>query len=357
MKKLTVAVLFGGVSNEHEVSLNSAVYVLNCLLRSLFEVLPIGIMKNGRWCLYSGEIEKIGTGEWVKDEKNCKPVIFSSDPEFKGFLRLEHGSRCFLMKADCVFMVLHGRNGEDGRLQGFFEAARMPFVGSDALSSAMCMDKEITHRILESNGIKMSKYLVITKNELKNLKNFCYEVEKNLNFPVFVKPANSGSSVGISKCGVESELKDAVLKAFKHDDKVICEQAIVNCQEIECAVLGNSEPEVAEFLGEIKSTNEFYDYDSKYKNSSELLIPANLSEETEKEVKEIAIKAFKTIGCKGLARVDFLISENEGVVLNEINTMPGFTKISLFPKLWEKSGLKGPSLVEKLVMFAIHGEE
>lgn len=353
MKKLNVAVVFGGVSNEHEISLKSAYYILNNLARGLFEVIPIGITKAGQWFFYSGSIEKIPTGEWENDKQNCKAVVFSPNPETKGFLRLEPESKCFLMKVDCVFLVLHGRNGEDGRLQGFFEAAKMPFVGPGSLSSALCMDKELTHRILESCGIKMAKYMAIRKVDLKFLSNFCKNVEQKLQFPVFVKPANCGSSVGVSKCEQPDELERAILKAFDHDDKAICEQAVLNCHEVECAVLGNENPVAAEVLGEIEASGKFYDYDSKYKVESKLTIPANLSEKTTREVKEIAIKAFKAIGCRGLSRVDFLVNDSDGIILNEINTLPGFTEISMFPKLWADSGLKGPKLIEKLVELAM----
>lgn len=353
MEKLNVAVLFGGVSSEHEVSLNSAYYILNVLPRRLFEIFPVGISKEGRWFFYSGSIEKIPDGSWVNDKENCKPVVFSADPEFRGFLRLEPNSKCFLMKVDCVFLALHGRNGEDGRLQGFFEAAKMPFVGSGLLGSALCMDKELTHKILESYGIKMAKYLAIRRRGLKFLADFCRDLESSLKLPVFVKPANSGSSVGVSKCVSPQEFHDAILKAFEFDDKVVCEQAVSNCREVECAVIGNENPVAADCLGEIESSGEFYDYDSKYKVESKLTIPANLSDEIVKEVRQTAVKAFKAIGCRGFARVDFLISEDEGVVLNEINTLPGFTEISMFPKLWAASGLKGPQLLEKLVRLAL----
>lgn len=352
LNKLKIAVLFGGVSTEHEVSLISATYILKNLQRDLFEVLPIGISKDGRWFFYSGPIEKIETGEWVADEKNCKPVIFSHNPNFKGFLRLEAGSRCFLMKVDCVFFVLHGRNGEDGRLQGFFEAAGVPFVGCGTVSSANCMDKQITHIILEHAGIKMAKFETVFKKDLMNLGRFCKKVEKSLKFPVFVKPANSGSSVGISKCKKTNELEDAILKAFQFDCKVICEQAIEGCREVECAVLGNENPE-ASVIGEIKSKNDFYDYDSKYKLDSQLLIPAQIDKETAQKVQQIAIKAFETMECSGLARVDFLIDENNEIFLNEINTMPGFTKISMYPMLWKNSGIEGKVLIKKLVDLAI----
>ena len=353
MEKLKVAVLFGGVSSEYEVSLETAHNVLTNLPRREFEVFPIGITKQGRWFFYSGPIEKIPNGDWAFDEKNCKPVVFSADPAVKGFLRLEANSKCFLMKVDCIFLALHGRNGEDGRLQGFFEAAKIPFVGSGLIGSALCMDKELTHKILESHGIKMAKYLSIKSQDLGSIDDFCKDLEKKLKFPLFIKPANSGSSIGISKCTHLQYVKDAILKAFEFDNKVVCEQAISNCREIECAVIGNDNPVAAECLGEIEASGEFYDYDSKYRIESKLTIPANLSEETAKKVRQIAVDAFKAVGCRGFARVDFLISEEDGTVLNEINTLPGFTGISMFPKLWAASGLKTPQLLAKLVKLAL----
>lgn len=353
MEKLRIAVLFGGVSNEHEISLASATYVINSLPRSKFEVFPIGISKSGDWFFYTGSVDDIATGKWILNEDACKRVVFSSDTKFRGFLRFEGASKFFLMKVDCVFLMLHGKNGEDGRLQGFFEAANMPIVGSGSVSSANCMDKEITHIILENAGIKMVQFKSICKNNLKQIEKFCSEVAKSLKFPVFVKPANSGSSIGVSKCKEAAELKAAILKAFEVDFKVICEQGVENFKEIECAVLGNSEPKAAEFLGEIKATNDFYDYDSKYKIESELIVPAKLSNDVSEKVRQIAVKAFKAMGCSGLARVDFFVGEGYDVILNEINTLPGFTKISMYPKLWAQSGLKGADLMTKLVDLAM----
>ena len=353
MEKLKIAVLFGGVSSEHEISLKSATYILNNLSRIKFEVFPIGISKQGNWFFYSGSIDDVATGKWILNENACKRVVFSSDSNFKGFLRFEGESRFLLMKVDCIFLTLHGRNGEDGRLQGFFEAANMPFVGCGSISSANCMDKEMTHIILEHAGIKMAKFKSIKSTNLNQLDKFCLEVKKSLNLPIFVKPANAGSSIGISKCSDFSELNDAILKAFEIDSKVICEEGIENCKEVECAVLGNSSPNTADYLGEIKAGNDFYDYDSKYEIDSQLIIPANLSSECSKQVKKIAIEAFSAMGCRGLARVDFLIGEGDDVILNEINTLPGFTKISMYPKLWEKSGLNGSALLSNLIDLAL----
>lgn len=350
MKKTRVAILFGGVSSEYEVSLNSAFYVINNLSKDKFEVIPIGITKSGHWLYYPGPVEKIPTDEW-KDDLDCCPAIISPDATHGGILKIMEDFEFALLKIDCVFPVLHGANGEDGRMQGLLEMANIPYVGCGVLSSAICMDKVYMRTLLDYVGIKGSNWDVVNKSEIKNIKACCQRVAEKLSFPIFTKPANAGSSIGISKCNNIEELHSGILTAFSHDDKVLCEEGIVG-KEIECAVIGNSNPK-ASILGQIVPDNDFYDYTAKYKADSKLIIPASLSDDVSDKVREIAVRAYKIMECKGLSRVDFFVTDDE-IYLNEINTLPGFTSISMYPKLWEKSGIEYGTLLENLIELAMN---
>ncbi len=351
MKKIKVAVLFGGVSSEYEVSLNSAFNVISNLSKEKFEIIPIGITKNGHWLYYPGPIEKIPTDQW-KDDLDCCPAIISPDSTHGGILKIMENFKFALLKIDCVFPVLHGSNGEDGRMQGLLEMSGIPYVGCDVLSSAVCMDKVLTRVLLDYFSVKGTKWRHINKKDIEKLDSFCESISKSLQFPIFTKPANAGSSVGISKCHNIDELRHGILVAFAHDDKVLCE-AGVDGKEIECAVIGNSEPK-ASIPGQIVPCNEFYDYDAKYESDSRLEIPAPIDEKTSQEIKNIAIKAYKLLGCSGFARIDFFVTnDTNDIYLNEINTIPGFTKISMYPKLWAQEGVKYSELLENLIELAI----
>lgn len=338
MKK-KVAILFGGQSTEHEVSRVSAASVLRNIDLNEFQVYPIGITKNGKWFEYTGSIDKIETGEWEKDE----------------FYKAADGQRIlFNREVDVVFPVMHGMYGEDGTIQGLCKLVELPCVGPSIMSSAVCMDKVYTKYVLENFGIKQAKYVVVNAHEyIKNKEEILKKIEEKLGYSVFIKPSNSGSSVGISKAHNREELEKGLEFALKFDRKILVEETI-NAREIEVAVLGNDEP-VAAIPGEIIPAKEFYDYEAKYSNAeSKLLIPAALSEEKLEIVKEEAIKIYKILDCAGMSRVDFLVDKKtEEIYLNEVNTLPGFTKISMYPKMWQASGKTYSQLITELIELAV----
>ncbi len=348
LKKLKIAVLFGGVSFEHEVSLKSAFNVIENLKQE-FEVVPIGINKRGEWFLYFGDLIKIKNGEW-EQEANV-PIIFSLNRGFKGFLKVEENCSFTKIDVDCVFPVLHGQNGEDGKLMGAFEIAAIPYVGCNLLSSALCMNKILTHELLHYYGIRVAKWESLKKVDLEKLEEKLYYIAKNLLFPIFTKPAGCGSSIGIRKCNNFNELKEGILNAFSYDEEVICEE-FIDGKEVECAVLGGLNPK-ASAVGEISSFRDFYDYDSKYKYDSTLIIPAQINSDVAENIKKLSVKAFKLLGCYGLSRVDFFVTKKNEVILNEINTMPGFTNISMYTKLWEESKIKTKDLLKELIYLAL----
>lgn len=349
MAKLKVAVLFGGVSSEHEISLISAYSVLTNMPKDMYDIMCIGITKKGHWMYYPGEYENIKDGTWENDP-DCSTAILSPDRVHRGIIVIGK-DEVFLRKVDVVFPVLHGANGEDGSVQGLCQLAGLPFVGCDMTSSAVCMDKSLTHTVLDAAGIKTAKYVTLMRHSLGGMEDICDAVEKTLSYPVYVKPSSAGSSVGVSRAANRDELKDGLKKAFAHGDKVVAEQEIIG-KEVECAVLGNGKKIIASVPGQITTAEGFYDYDAKYKkNTSVLDIPAKISEEEMHELRETAKKAYMACGCGGMARVDFFVTET-GIVLNEINTIPGFTPISMYPKLMENSGITYPALLDRLVQLA-----
>ena len=352
MAKLKVAVIFGGKSNEHEISLISAVHVIKSIPKDQYDVITIGISKKGHWFKYSGETELIPTGEWEKHPDNV-PCIFSPDPIHKGFIAFESDGEAVNIKVDCVFPVLHGRNGEDGTVQGLFELAGVPFVGCDLLSSAMCMDKDITHTILEANGIRTAKWVRILRSELDTkLAEKCDEMERVLSYPMFVKPCNCGSSVGITKAKNRAGLEAGIKLAFVHDKKVIVEEGITG-RELECAVMGNDSA-FASGVGEIKTGCEFYDYQAKYEDeASQVIIPAEINDAEREAIRETALRGYHALGCEGLARVDFFLTDKGEVIINEINTLPGHTGISMYPKLMEQAGIPYEEQEDRLIKLAL----
>lgn len=352
MARKRVAVIFGGKSSEHDISNISAAHVIQSIPKDIYEVVCIGITKRGHWVRYIGDIENIKSGEWERDSDNL-PCIMSPDPLHQGFIVLESNGEFTNLKVNCIFPVLHGKNGEDGTLQGLLELSGVPYVGCDTISSANCMDKEMTHIILESAGIKMAKYVSMRYSDMPRIDEVIAEAESKLQYPMFVKPCCAGSSVGVSRVTSYDELKAGIMLAFLSDKKLLIEQG-VNGVECECAVMGNDRPFVST-VGEIRSANVgFYDFDSKYKDqSSQTIIPANFSNEAIENIREIALKAYKRIGCMGLARVDFFLCEDGTAVLNEINTMPGHTPISMYPKLMEEFGLTPEEQEDKLIQLAI----
>ncbi len=352
MAKLKVAVIFGGRSNEHDISLISAVHVIGCIPKDKYDVVTVGITKKGHWFRYQGDVSLISTGEWERHPDNV-PCILSPDPLHKGFIIFERDGEAVSLKVDCVFPVLHGRGGEDGTLQGLLELAGLPYVGCDLLSSAMCMDKDTTHTVLEANGISTAKWVRILRSELdEKLGEKLDEMEEKLAYPMFVKPCNCGSSVGISKVKDREQLERGIKLAFVHDKKVIVEEGISG-REIECAVMGNTKP-FASDVGEIRSACEFYDFDAKYKDlGSQTIIPADIDDGKREEIRETAVKGYKALGCEGLARVDFFLADDGSVILNEINTMPGHTAISMYPKLMENIGIPCEEQEDRLIKLAL----
>ncbi|MGA7156484.1 MAG: D-alanine--D-alanine ligase family protein [Acidobacteriaceae bacterium] len=360
-KKLRVGVLFGGRSGEHEVSLRSARSILLAIDRKKYEVVELGIAKDGRWLqggaaqgLLASQVSEArpGVPEWVEAEE-MSLVTAAAEP----------GARTGL---DVVFPVLHGTFGEDGTVQGLFELADVAYVGSGVLGSAAAMDKDAMKRMFVAAGLPLTPHVTVLRSEWRaDAKKVTHAVEKALAYPVFVKPANLGSSVGISKVKVRGELAGAMDLAAGFDRKIVIEQGVggpgVKPRELEVAVLGNDAPQ-ASVVGEIVPAKEFYDYEAKYELSgpdeSVCIIPAKLSKAEEKKIRAMAVAAFKACDCAGLARVDFLMAPaSKGrpaqIVLNEVNTMPGFTSISMYPKLWAASGLAYPKLIDRLIELAM----
>ena len=314
MKKTTIGVIFGGVSTEHEVSLVSSSFILENIDKNKYEIKMIGISKNGEWFLYSGNIENIKNNNWMNKEY-INPITISLIPNKKGFFIINNDNTIDFQKIDVVFPVLHGRNGEDGSIQALFKIANIPFVGCDYVSSALCMDKEFSHIILNNRNIKTTSFIAINKYEFNhsNFDTFENECKEKLEYPIFVKPANTGSSVGITKVKNKEELFKAIEKAFEIDKKIIIEKCVYG-KEVECAVIGNNEP-FASIVGEISPGNEFYDYDAKYNDDNSLLyIPARISEEASNKIRETAKKAYKILGCSGLTRMDFFLTDDQEII-------------------------------------------
>lgn len=351
MEKKTLALLFGGVSSEYDVSCMSVSSVWENVDREKYEPVLMGITKTGEWYLYDGDIEKVRAHEWDADKEHLKKAYICPDRSVHGaMVETENGWEKLYI--DVVFPVLHGKNGEDGTMQGLLEIAGLPYVGCKVLASAACMDKDVCHTLLQGAGIPQVKWLTYFKDRTDFDKAIA-ETEENLGWPVFVKPANAGSSVGISKVKSPEMLKEAMELAFEHDVKIIIEEAVLNPIEVECAVLGNDELMVGG-PGEIVPADEFYSYDAKYYNDeSETFLKARIADEVADDIRETAKRAYKVLGCAGLTRVDFLIDGESGkIVLNEPNTLPGFTNISMYPKLIMDTGMTYAQLIDKLLELA-----
>ena len=350
-KKLQLAVVFGGQSSEHEVSLMSAASILENLDRDKYDIHQLGITKEGRWLLYGGPAEGLSDGRWLRESV---PAFLAPDPTVHGIVALGGGG-ARVIPIDCVFPALHGKNGEDGSIQGLFEMSGIPYVGCRVTSSAVCMDKAITHTLLSNTDINQAHYLWFYADRYRANKDVVLnKIQARLDFPVFVKPANAGSSVGVSRAERPEDLPAAIEKAAAEDGKIVVEQGI-DGQEVEVAVLGTRPGAEASCVGEIGASAQFYDYDDKYINgTSQLFIPARLPEDVAEKVRETAVKAYRLLGCTGLARVDFFVTHKERQgVLNEINTLPGFTSISMYPKLWMHGGMSYGGLLDKLIELAL----
>jgi D-alanine-D-alanine ligase len=373
MNKKQVCVLFGGVSSEYEVSLRSAASVLRHMDREAYDIHMLGITRDGRWLSYTGPIDLIESDGWHRSPY-ARRATLSPDRAHGGILlfpgktAIPHSQRIrqrlmggdepqpdegALLPVDVVFPVLHGKNGEDGTVQGLLELAGIPYVGCGVLASAACMDKEVTHHLLQSAGIPKTKLIGLRRDDVEDFRILETRLSSELGYPLFVKPANAGSSVGITKVKSPDMLEKALEDAFLHDDKLVVEQAVIG-KEVECAVLGNRGPLAAEVVGEVAPAHDFYDYAGKYlDDSTALYIPATISPTIAQKVREIAVAAYKIMGCRGLARVDFFVRGDGEIILNEINTLPGFTSISMYPKLFEASGLSYSQLIDKLIAYAL----
>lgn len=347
MSKKTIAVLFGGQSSEHEVSCISATTVISNIDQNTYDIIMIGITKEGHW-LKADTIEDITSGAWREGKVTA---ILSPDAGQKGVLFIEN-EKVTKVKIDIVFPVLHGLYGEDGTVQGLLELAKIPYVGCGVLASAVSMDKVYTKIIVDTLGIRQADYVVVLKHELENMNSAIEKVEKKLSYPVFVKPSNAGSSQGVSKAHDRAELETAILLAAKHDRKILIEETIIG-REVECAVLATDDVR-ASGVGEILAAADFYDYEAKYNNpESKTVIGPELPEGVEEKIREAAVKIFRAVDGFSLSRVDFFLRKGTNeVIFNEINTLPGFTAISMYPMLWEAKGIDKKELVDKLIQTA-----
>jgi D-alanine-D-alanine ligase len=372
VKRLRVGVLYGGRSGEHEVSLASAAAVLGSLDRSRYEPVPIRIEKDGRWSLAERPPTTMSAGEVIEQSRldSTRPsrasrevhlVAHPSDNTILSIDRLQEqpdaGGRALVtgLNLDVIFPVLHGPYGEDGTIQGLLELANVPYVGAGVLASAVGMDKGMMKVVFAAHGLPVCAYTVVRRGDwLAQRDGTLAAIESALGYPVFVKPANLGSSVGISKARHRAELSEAMDLAGSFDRRIIVEAAVPDAREIECAVLGNDDPH-ASVPGEVIPSREFYDYEAKYlDDGSKTVIPADISPALADEVRRLSIDAFKAIDCAGMARVDFLLSRRDGTIfVNEVNTIPGFTTISMYSKMWQASGVSYPELLDRLIALGL----
>ena len=352
MKKLSVCILFGGISPEHEVSLRSAESVLNNIDHEKYNVFPVGITREGDWILFGGkDYSLLPSGQWRSHPDNRRATI--SPVRGQGLLTFE-GDCVVRERIDVVFPVLHGENGEDGAMQGLLQMAGIPYVGPHVAASAVSMDKTLTKLVVDHAGVTQAAWQLVRRSELDHrMEQVLDNLEKRFSYPMFVKPAGTGSSVGVSKASDRNTLGQALVNAAAFDEKVLVEE-FIHGREVEVAVMGNENP-AASVCGEIDSGADFYDYDAKYvTDTSVAYIPARIPEDVAETVREAAIKVYSAIGCRGLSRVDFFVTyEDNRVVFNEINTLPGFTSISMYPKLFAASGIPYSELIDELLRLAL----
>ncbi len=352
MRKLNVCVLFGGISPEHEVSLRSAESVLNNMDAEKYNIFPVGITREGNWILYGGtDYSLLPSGQWREFPENRPAII--SPVRGQGLVIFDEDG-LNREKIDVVFPVLHGENGEDGAMQGLLQMAGIPYVGPHVSASAVAMDKTLTKLVADNAGIPQAAWLLVRNSNLQNqMEAILNSVEQKFAYPVFVKPAGTGSSVGVSKATSRDELRDALLQAGVYDEKILVEE-FIDGREVEVAVMGNLSP-VASVVGEIDSGADFYDYEAKYvSDTSVAYIPARIPEDVAEQLRDRAIKVYNAIGCRGLSRVDFFVTYADNrVVFNEINTLPGFTSISMYPKLFAASGIPYGELIDQLLHLAM----
>ncbi|HER25407.1 MAG TPA: D-alanine--D-alanine ligase [Candidatus Atribacteria bacterium] len=354
-KKIRVGLIFGGRSGEHEVSFCSATSIIKAIDKDKYTIVPIGITKEGRWISPQDSELALQTGK-IEGESS---VFLLNDPSGSALIRTDNNQRAdkslTLERIDLIFPILHGPYGEDGTIQGFLELANIPYVGSGVASSSISMDKDFMKTIFQQRGLPILKWVTIKRKEWqKDKEKILSLIQAKFEYPLFVKPANLGSSVGITKVHKKEELDEAIDLASAYDRKILIEEGLEEAREIECGVLGNDEP-LASVVGEVIPAGEFYDYNSKYiDGGTQLIIPAELPVNVSKKVQEIALHAFKAVDAVGMARVDFFVSKKENkIYLSEINTIPGFTSVSMYPRLWEASGVPYSELIDRLLQLAL----
>jgi D-alanine-D-alanine ligase len=355
IKKIRVGIIFGGRSGEHEVSFCSASSIIKAIDKGKYTVVPIGITKEGRWispqdsesALQSGKIEGKNTVILLNDSFSKSLVCIDNNQKLDKSSALE--------KLDVIFPALHGPYGEDGTVQGLLELANIPYVGAGVAASAISMDKDLMKIIFQQKSLPILKWMTIKRKKWqKDKEKILSLIQNGFEYPLFVKPTNLGSSVGITKVHKKEELEKAIDLASSYDRKILIEQGLEEIREIECGVLGNDKPQ-ASVVGEVRPAGEFYDYDSKYiDKGTQLVIPADLPDGVSQEVQRIALCAFKAIDASGMARVDFFVTKKENrIYLNEINTIPGFTSVSMYPRLWQAAGIPYPELIDRLIQLAL----
>ncbi len=352
MNKQNVCILFGGISPEHEVSLRSAESVLNNINKEKYNIYPVGITKDGEWILYGGtDYSTLPNGKWLDDP--CNRRAFLSPIRGQGLVSIGNDG-VINEKIDVVFPVLHGENGEDGAMQGLLQMADIAYVGPHIAASAVSMDKTLTKLVIDHAGVTQADWKLVSSVDLYTHMDAVIDgLQEHFAYPMFVKPAGTGSSVGVSKAANREQLSKALLYAGEYDKKILVEE-FIDGREVEVAVMGNDSP-VASVCGEIDSGAEFYDYDAKYNtDTSVAYIPARIPEEVAEQVRDLAVKVYTAIGCQGLSRVDFFVTHGDNrIVFNEINTLPGFTSISMYPKLFAASGIAYDQLIDNLLQLAL----
>lgn len=352
-KKINLCVLFGGESTEYEISLRSVTSVLNNLDKDKYNITTIGITRDGRWRLFDEDTDLIINDNWYSD--SLKNVSLNLGEKDSSFLVTDKNGNISKIKVDVVFPVLHGANGEDGKLQGLLELAGMKYVGVGVLCSCVSMDKAYTKIIFKDAGIDQADWVTINDYQLSDLDSIMDECETKLGYPMFIKPSNAGSSIGIGKAKTRKELEDAVKTAFTYDRRIIVEEFLTG-REVECAVMGTRGNIKASCVGEILAANEFYDFEAKYSDKVEsgLVIPAKFENNCEEKIRNLAIKAFEALDGTGLSRVDFFCDDKKGIIrINEINTLPGFTSISMYPKLFMNEGMSYAEILDSVIEFAL----
>lgn len=353
MKKIKLAIIFGGKSSEYPVSLHSAGSLIHQINKERYELIYIGISSDGKWYAYDGDVESIEHDTW-QSHPSCTKCVLSCSEDFKGFLKLREDHTYEELPVDCIFPVLHGKNGEDGTIQGLFELSGIPYVGCGHMSSSVCMDKEMTHIILEHANVPCAPYLCVYDREDLDYKAVFEEASEKLGLPIFIKPCNAGSSFGISKIDSFDGFEAAMKEGFYHDGKgkVILETTIEGF-EIGCAVMGNKEL-FAGSVDEIETAAPFFDYEGKYQMvDSHIYCPARISKELFDTARAMAVDAYKALNCKGMTRVDMFVTPQNTIVLNEVNTIPGFTATSRYPSMMKEAGIPFDQLIDRLVDLAL----